>query len=319
MVSKYQAGINSEFSNITPALERARSWVFDAVRNYCNTHEFLFDGRLKGLDSAAAKLETGRFATLLELDDLVACSVIVPTISKCAEAVEALKKLLNVDLHKSRPAFTPSRSFQFENDRLYANYFDSALDKNIRFEVQVMTMFEFAWQKVTHDYDYKSQDVAWKRSRIAALLRAAVESLDLQVAAIDGLESALPDRRDRASSRLAPIFETLRNLQSEDVVLLPDPARNTRRYAELVMALSDRTRYGGKAPENALLDDVLQVINEGKSTSATFGQICAHVASANRKDDDFKFRFLASSVLATEPKFRRALIETSDGVQYVSV
>jgi hypothetical protein len=62
---------------------------------------------------------------------------------------------------------------------------------NLAFEVQVRSAFEHAWSVTTHELVYKSQSVDWKRMRLAAQLKAAVEQLASSVA-FPGFPSALP-------------------------------------------------------------------------------------------------------------------------------
>ncbi|WP_205679159.1 hypothetical protein, partial [Aquisphaera insulae] len=48
----------------------------------------------------------------------------------------------------------------------------------IPFEVQIRSAFEHAWSTTTHALVYKAATVDWKRVRLAAQLKAAVEQLD---------------------------------------------------------------------------------------------------------------------------------------------
>ena len=48
----------------------------------------------------------------------------------------------------------------------------------VRFEVQVKTLYDFAWTKTTHALTYKSDAIEWKRYRLAAHLKAASEQIE---------------------------------------------------------------------------------------------------------------------------------------------
>jgi hypothetical protein len=69
---------------------------------------------------------------------------------------------------------------------------------SVIFEVQVITAFEYAWVTVTHDLVYKADNVDWRKQRLAAQLKAAVEQIEVIIAAFDSasiavLESPWPD------------------------------------------------------------------------------------------------------------------------------
>ena len=53
------------------------------------------------------------------------------------------------------------------------------------FEVQIRTAFEHAWSVTTHRLTYKGDAVDWRRFRLTAQLKAAVEQIDLLVVGFD--------------------------------------------------------------------------------------------------------------------------------------
>ncbi|KAI9130984.1 hypothetical protein [Acaryochloris sp. CCMEE 5410] len=55
----------------------------------------------------------------------------------------------------------------------------------VYFEVQIRTIFEYAWSKTTHALAYKSPVVDWKRQRLAAQLKAATEQMETLILAFD--------------------------------------------------------------------------------------------------------------------------------------
>jgi hypothetical protein len=56
---------------------------------------------------------------------------------------------------------------------------------SIPFEVQVRSAFDHAWSVSTHALTYKSDVVDWKRQRVAAQIKAAVEQLDMLLLAFE--------------------------------------------------------------------------------------------------------------------------------------
>ena len=101
--------------------------------------------------------------------------------------------------------------------RFYGRLRPSAAERDpridgIQFEIQVQTAFEHAWVAVTHDGVYKGGVVDWRRQRLAASLKAAVEQIDLMVVGFENVvgEIALHDweapelRQKRARGILRP-------------------------------------------------------------------------------------------------------------------
>jgi len=77
-----------------PSLEMVADRVRDIVSSYCGNTGFAYVSRpqpVKTLAAAAEKLETGRYARWSELDDLVACSIIIPTRAFESEVLEFLR------------------------------------------------------------------------------------------------------------------------------------------------------------------------------------------------------------------------------------
>ena len=75
------------------------------------------------LKSVAEKIETGRYASLDELDDLVAFTLIVPTLRQEREAVEFCESSFDIFNRKGRDSFRKSPElFKFDATRLYGRF-----------------------------------------------------------------------------------------------------------------------------------------------------------------------------------------------------
>jgi hypothetical protein len=62
------------------------------------------------------------------------------------------------------------------------------------FGVQVVTAFEYAWIAATHDLVHKSDDVDWRRLRLAAQpKKAAVKQIEVLIAAFDPASPAIQE------------------------------------------------------------------------------------------------------------------------------
>jgi ppGpp synthetase/RelA/SpoT-type nucleotidyltranferase len=183
-----------------PYVQRVGERVKDQVFEFCDTNGFAFLGRVKTANSLAEKLETGRFSRWNEIDDLYASSVIVPTLNE-EGAVLAFLRSTYEEVHVALRGSTlkdPS-VFRFDatrfvgrlrTDPLIAE--DSALRK-IVFEIQVRSAFEHAWCVTTHALTYKGGGIDWRRLRLVAQLKAAVEQLDASVKGFDAVAAGLSE------------------------------------------------------------------------------------------------------------------------------
>jgi hypothetical protein len=94
--------------------------------------------------------------------------------------------------------------FKFDDLRLYVKYRDQGFGPpsglaSTLFEVQVKTFLQHAWSIATHDLIYKSDDVNWRRERVAHQARAALEQAEVTIASMAALEesAALPGTSER--------------------------------------------------------------------------------------------------------------------------
>ncbi|MEK8105767.1 hypothetical protein NKG94_12605 [Micromonospora sp. M12] len=158
----------------------------------------MFFDRVKDLESLSEKLEGGRYSSWNEVDDLYAFTVVVPS----PQHEEAVRSKLDQSFHRLKvrdrtAAMKAPDVFRFDGLRWYGRMNDdAALERQpgmaeVTFEAQVLTSFERAWSAVTHDLVYKADDVDWKRLRLAAQLKAAVEQIEMIIAAFEATSSAV--------------------------------------------------------------------------------------------------------------------------------
>jgi ppGpp synthetase/RelA/SpoT-type nucleotidyltranferase len=174
---------------------------------WASSRGYAFLSRVKSLESTIQKAESGRYSTYLEIDDLVAVTVIVPSLAQTDEVLAFLRATFFVAELRSRASdrLDPD-TFKFDVPRAYCRLVRPAgvetADVSIYsflFEVQIRTAFQHAWCVATHDLAYRHSDTGWARQRLAWLLKAEVENLDNFIVSFDGLLGTLPRP---ASSRL---------------------------------------------------------------------------------------------------------------------
>lgn len=236
--------VRQAFSRVEPVLAEVQRYVRETLEAYCRRHAYVFIDRQKTVTSLAEKLDGGRIAAWTDLDDLYACTVVVPT-STHEDGV--LRKLdASFVLHRLRTrsdALKAPDAFRFDGARWYGRVRPEAaadrqpgVDQQL-FEVQVVTAFEYAWIAVTHDLVYKGDDIDWRRLRLAAQLKAAVEQIEVLIAAFDSASTAILVSPWHETAAKSEIVERTKLLADDGYI--PDTLRpeSWRRFADNVFSL----------------------------------------------------------------------------------
>lgn len=165
--------------------------VDSTLKNYCVEKKFLYCSRYKTIDSLSEKIESGRYKSWNEVDDLFACSIIIPTLDLENQVIEDVKKLFSFedkDIKKRGNTLKPPDVFRFDLTRIYAKlkYYGEEMPKHkVIFEIQIKSAFEYAWTVTTHSLTYKTKKLDWKRLRLTAQLKAMVEQMDMLILGFD--------------------------------------------------------------------------------------------------------------------------------------
>lgn len=203
----YPSILDRKYQAYLPFLEDVARRVRNTLVNFCESRDYAFVSRIKNVESLAEKIETGRFKTWEDLDDLFACTIITPTLSHEKDVLEfcqetfKINKIIKRGQNKKSPEV-----FKFDSTRIYAKLKrlteidnSNALSiYDILFEVQIKSAFEYAWSVTTHDLVYKSPDIDWKRFRLAAQIKATVEQLDTLLLAFEEMSSIIQESNDSA-------------------------------------------------------------------------------------------------------------------------
>jgi len=170
-----------ELEIVEAVAEHARA----KLRPLSRTKTWLFDERIKSVESAFSKLEAGG-PSLSSLHDFYAATIVVPTQDELAEAIEALSHIFSGSVKPSRTR-TPN-DFRYDDLHFIATLEDKVSSAIVAepvrkrpFEIQVRTSLEYAWWRATHDQIYKSaEDDAhgWAVMRASSQAKASLELLD---------------------------------------------------------------------------------------------------------------------------------------------
>jgi ppGpp synthetase/RelA/SpoT-type nucleotidyltranferase len=204
--------------------------------------------RVKKTESVVEKIETGRFSSWSDLDDWVACSIVIPTRREEVEVAAFLKSIFNVyNVRSRRDARTPPDTFRFDSTRVLARLIPppglplppAPSEYDIGFEVQIRTAFEHAWSVATHTLTYKSQTIDWKRLRVTAQLRASIEQLDQLILSYDSVVEDVDPRywKDVKDGQVVTDF-ILRNVEGGKIPTELLPAAPSRTAQSLLTLLS---------------------------------------------------------------------------------
>ena len=192
--------LRRKFRAIEPLVAEASSRAEQTLKLHCEENQFPFVSRYKTEHSLVEKIETGRFKRWSEIDDLYACTVIVPTYAEEKAVVEFCRSVFDCKVIDRTTFKKDPRVFRFDSIRINANLRQPpGLPRSreltiydVPFEIQVRTAFEHAWSVTTHSLVYKSSQVDWRRVRLAAEIKANVEQLDTLIRGFNELSKRVP-------------------------------------------------------------------------------------------------------------------------------
>jgi len=276
------------YSEVRPYLAEVERRLAAALQPYAQERLLPLVVRVKTVESLAEKIETGRYKTFADIDDLVACTMVIPSLLQEDDAIEYCQKIFCIQEIKRRVAGQKSPDvFRFDSTRLYGFIVKpDGLDESghpsiyaIKFEIQIRTAFEHAWTVSTHPLTYKSNSLDWKRFRLAAQIKATSEQLDLLIVQFEQLAAAIPESPWPELARKRAIFELIERLLGDGIVPSEAAPKDMSRFADNLAALV-------RASQGRLrIEDVLRNLDEGLRSftletfpqSASLLQVCVGI------------------------------------------
>jgi hypothetical protein len=257
--------ILNTYGQVEPLLESIAEYVSQTLRPYCEKSGYLFFGRIKKAESLSEKLEGGRIKKWSEIDDLYACTIVIPTAGHELAVIRKLDACFARSSVRSRGTTKKAPEvFRFDTTRYYARLSEGAAAERapgvdgITFEVQIATVFEYAWSTVTHDLVYKGDRVDWKKQRLAAQLKAAVEQIEMIIGAFDQVSGAVPESEWPEVAVKDSIVARFQELISDGVIAANLTPSSWRRFADNVFSLVSsytQNNHARPAAVNSLLDE----------------------------------------------------------------
>lgn len=248
---KHLDSLHNWFSINQPYIEAIYKRVKSDVEVFCYEEHFAYVGRLKSIESVSQKLETGRYQRVTDLDDLVAFTIIVPSLTSEPLVIARLNSLYDKVYFRDRNSQKKATEFRFENTRLYfkvrPDYSVGLTPLNeIIFEIQVVTAFEYAWQIRTHDLAYKSPTLSWGRFRLAAMLRALVEQADTVIDSYEDLAKVVDAHRDKSLKQKVLVMTYVKSLFENEFFLAEDEPIDYIRFVDSLHSLLSLSTFAKK-------------------------------------------------------------------------
>lgn len=289
------ASIEQAYRQVEPALLAVSRYVGDTLQLWCAERDYLYRHRVKNIHSLAEKLETGRYERWSEIDDLFACTIVIPTVRHEESVLAFLHGAFErVELRRRNSTVKAPEVFRFDSTRFIGRVSAAAAATlppeagTIQFEVQVPTMFEHAWSIVTHDIAYKADDADWRRDRLAAQLKAAVEQIEMIIVGFDtNLDFVSQSNYPEVDAKqdVVATFKGLHEAGSISSELLPP---SWRRFADnlyaFVRSYSNRHQAPGRVrqlcesvDEHVRSNDPFSDVHSGSLFQAVLGLVAAGV------------------------------------------
>jgi ppGpp synthetase/RelA/SpoT-type nucleotidyltranferase len=275
----------SLYAELTPALKVVEESVNQALNGYARERLLPFISRIKTIESAAEKIETGRYRSFEEIDDLVAFTLVVPSLKHEEEATSHCESLFTITSKRDRTSSKkPPDLFRFDATRLYGHLqkpdgIDSSggfTIYDIIFEIQIRTAFEHAWIVSTHPLTYKTDTVDWKRFRLAAQLKASAEQLDLAIDSFEVLASTMAESPWPEIQQKIQIIKLIKDLVHDDVIPMEAAPKDMSRFAENLMSLlqASKKKSNFNSALNELDTELRKLTAETFPMSASILQVC---------------------------------------------
>jgi ppGpp synthetase/RelA/SpoT-type nucleotidyltranferase len=235
----------------------------------CEPNGYALVYRIKSLPSLSEKIESGRFARWSELDDIVACAVVVPTLTDEPSVIQFLEQAFQkVRINLRNSSRKAPEVFRFDTTRFIGKLrapgdaFSEDLLYQIPFEIQVRSAFEHAWSVTTHALTYKGEHVDWNRLRLTAQLKAAVEQLDILVLGFEEASSNIAKSfwpETQAKSDIANFFKEKLSSGALPVELGP---KDWTRFSDNVYQMVRSSKGSQRRPPTEIVSTVATTMSD---------------------------------------------------------
>ena len=155
--------------------------------------------------------------------------------------------------------------------------FDHGVDPHpalasLSFEIQIRSAFEHAWSVSMHGVAYKTNEVDWKRKRLSAQIKAAVEQLDQLIVSFESAASPIvesPWPETELLKRISDVFSQLGDARKIPGESIPN---SWSRFSENLFQLLRASKSWPRNPAkwSTHVDACLTLIEQRIGTIADF-------------------------------------------------
>lgn len=258
---KISNSIRSQYERQYELNQLLNKFVDDKIRNLLMDHKaWHYISRLKGIESFALKLETGRGVDKgLNLEDFLGCTIVVENYDSINVAYKLIEDTFDVVYQRPEnidQTFKSPESFMFDELRLYCKLNTEKMRSevgfsNLIFEVQIKSFLQHAWGIATHDLIYKGDTLHWGLARIAYQVKAMLEHAELSIKQANNLiECNELNKNFKSINQLNEILLVVKKHWETDQ--LPS---DLRRLAENLKKLLETIEYDIDQFNNLLIEN----------------------------------------------------------------
>jgi ppGpp synthetase/RelA/SpoT-type nucleotidyltranferase len=235
--------IEAFYSRIADSLNILKYNIDPTLKHIADSlHIGYVEARIKPKESLMAKIEKEGYKNPSdEIEDLVACRLIVNNISEIDTVKEKIEQVFNIEDERSKRSRSPNE-FLYDAIHLILSFKDSPLisNKDIlgkKFELQIKTSLQNALDEVTREEIYKTDILTWEKDRTASELRANFELLDLLLKDFPKIVTIQEEREYELYQNRNKIIDLLKDVWSAEK--LPEDLRRASIIIEEYLRLAE--------------------------------------------------------------------------------
>ena len=138
--------IGLKYAQDRPYVEEVARRAKPLVQQFAEERGYAYVGRLKAEESLAEKIETGRFSSWGDLDDLFACAVVIPTVADETGVLEFLDSQFGrVVLRQRGGTLKDPAVFRFDATRFIARLFVATPEDAGSLGSILLALLKFVW------------------------------------------------------------------------------------------------------------------------------------------------------------------------------
>jgi len=234
--------IEAFYGRIIDSLILLKSNIDQTLGNMADSlHITYVDARIKPKESLMAKIEKEGYKNPVdEIEDLVACRLIVKSNSDIDVILSKIEEIFNIEGRRFR-SYRPSE-FIYDDIQLILSFKDSPLISNKeilgkKFELQIRTGLQDTLAEVIRGETYKTDMLMWQKERTASELRANLELVDVILSDFLAVSSIQEEKDYKPYQQRNRIINLLKDVSAAEK--LPEDLRRASIIIEDYLKLAE--------------------------------------------------------------------------------